>query len=69
MTITSWDDEDSYHRLHTMVEETLKCVQSSDPARGRWGVAEDEAILWVDASSLALGAAIELNGDAGEDPC
>ena len=52
-----------------MLEETLKKVESSDPARGRWDVEGEHALLWVDASSLALGAALEVNGDIIEDAC
>lgn len=41
----------------------------SDPAHGRWDVAGEEATLWVDASSLAFGAVIEVNGEVIEDAC
>ncbi|KAG0722885.1 hypothetical protein GWK47_043701 [Chionoecetes opilio] len=52
-----------------MIEETLRQVKRSDPARGRWDVQGDENSLWVDASSLALGAVLEVNGDVIEDAC
>ncbi|KAG0713329.1 hypothetical protein GWK47_016456 [Chionoecetes opilio] len=52
-----------------MIEETLRQVKRSDPARGRWDVKGDENSLWVDASSLALGAVLEVNGDVIEDAC
>ncbi len=63
----SWDDEVNDSSLHSMLVETLKRVKNSDPARGRWDVTGDEAILWVDASSLALGAVLEVNGEIVED--
>ena len=68
-TTTSWDDEVADPSLHSMLAETLKRVEECDPARGRWDVAGDEATVWVDASSLAMGAAIEVNGDIIEDGC
>ena len=65
----SWDDEISDPSLLAMLTETLRRVKKSDPARGRWDVAGDEATLWVDASALALGAVLEVNGEVIEDVC
>ena len=65
----SWDDDITDEKLHSLIAEPLKRMKSSDPAHGRWDVAGEEATLWVDASSLALGAAIEVNGDIIEDGC
>ena len=43
-------------------------VDVQDPVGGVWKVASvDEAVVWCDASSLALGAAIEFNGVTVED--
>ncbi|XP_043227746.1 uncharacterized protein LOC122384429 [Amphibalanus amphitrite] len=50
-----------------MVSETLKRVRASDPAQGRWDVTGSEAVVWVDASSIALGAVLEVGGDVIED--
>ncbi|KAG0726852.1 hypothetical protein GWK47_035774 [Chionoecetes opilio] len=66
---TSWEDEVTDSKLRFMIEETLKQVKRSDPARGRWDVKGDENSLWVDASSLALGALLEVNVDVIEDAC
>ena len=52
-----------------MLNETLQRVKSSDPARGRWDVDGDEATVWVDASSLAIGAALEVDSNIIEDAC
>ena len=52
-----------------MLAEALKRVEECDPARGRWDVVGDEATVWVDGSSLAMGAAIKVNGDIIEDGC
>ena len=46
---------------------TVDKVRRSDPVRGRWDVKGDEARVWVDASSLALGVVIEINGYVIED--
>ncbi|KAK4312976.1 hypothetical protein Pmani_015641 [Petrolisthes manimaculis] len=67
-TTASWGD-DVDPSLHSMLAETLKRVEECDPARGRWDVVGDEATVWVDASSLAMGAAIEVNGEVIEDGC
>lgn len=66
---SSWDDEITDPSLLAMLTETLARVRKSDPARGRWDVAGDEATLWVDASSLALGAVLEVDGGVIEDAC
>lgn len=35
--------------------------------RGRWDVKGDRAKVWVDASSIALGVAVEMDGCVVED--
>lgn len=52
-----------------MLVETVQRVKCSDPARGRWDVNSEEAVVWVDASSLAMGAALEVDGNIVEDAC
>ena len=64
-----WDDEIVDPELCTIVADMLQRVKASDPARGRWDVEGEEAVVWVDASSLALAASLEVNGDAIEDAC
>ena len=64
-----WDDEITDPELKTMITELLKRVKTADPARGRWDVTGDEGTVWVDASSLAIGAALEMNGCIVEDAC
>ena len=66
---TSWDAEVADPKLRLMLEETLRRVTESDPAQGRFDVEGDEATVWVDASSLAMGAAIEVSGRIIEDAC
>ena len=64
---TSWDDEVTDPELCAIVSETLQRVKASDPARGRWDVTGSEATVWVDASSIALGAVLEVSGEVIED--
>ena len=66
---STWDEEVKDSKLRAMLEETLKKVNCSNPARGRWDVKGEQALLWVDASSLALVAALEVNGNIIEDVC
>lgn len=68
-TTASWDDEVLDSCIRLMLAETLDRVKNCDPAQGRWDVAGDEATLWVDASSLAVGAVLEVNGEVIEDAC
>ena len=62
-----WDDEITEPELQRMVKEVLQHVTTSDPARGRWDVTGDEGVVWVDASSLAIGAVLEVEGCVVED--
>jgi len=50
-----------------MLEDMYQKVMSHDPARGRRDVDGEEATVWVDASSLALGAVLEVGGQVVED--
>ena len=52
-----------------MLTKTLQHARRADPAQGRWNVDGDEAVMWVDSSSLAIGAALEVNGNIIEDIC
>lgn len=57
-------------------QDTLRCLHDAaemlstqgDPVKGRWLVSPDAPInVWVDASSLAVGVALEIEGDIVED--
>ncbi|XP_071524208.1 uncharacterized protein [Panulirus ornatus] len=52
-----------------MLAETLQRVKCSDPAQGRWDMDGNQAVVWVDASSLAIRAVQEVNGNIVEDVC
>jgi len=53
-----------------MLEEIVHRVSNDDPVRGRWPVS-NAAVgkVWCDASNLAVGVCVEINGDIVEDAC
>ena len=64
---STWGEEIHDESLHAMLEDTVRRVKQNDPANGRWDVVGEEATVWVDASSLALGIVIEVDGHVVED--
>jgi len=64
---STWDEEICDGLLRSMLEDMVQKVKVNDPARGRWDVYGEEATVWVDASSLALGVVIEVDGCVVED--
>ncbi|KRY27734.1 Pol polyprotein, partial [Trichinella spiralis] len=64
---TSWDEVIDGDELRELNQETALAVKKRDPARGRWDVSAKEAKIWVDASSLAIGVALEVGGSIVED--
>ena len=64
---SSWDEVANDDSLRIMLEETASEVDKNDPVRGRWDVTGSNARVWVDASSLALGVVIEVDGSVIED--
>ncbi|KAK4319771.1 hypothetical protein Pmani_009323 [Petrolisthes manimaculis] len=62
-----WDDPIIGDELIILLEDIMDRVGKDDPVRGRWDVTGDVAKVWVDASSLAMGAMIEVDGDIIED--
>ena len=64
----SWDDQVCCEHVRNFLVEVTERVRQSDPVRGRWDVCgDDEAHLWVDASSVAIGVALEVGGSVIED--
>ena len=63
-----WDDEMCDAALQSMLTETVARVTHDDPVRGNWCVDGNEFTVWVDASSLALGVALEVDKFI-EDAC
>ena len=64
---TGWDDETQDPMLHRMLAEIMLRSSQTDPAHRDWCVNGQEVTVWVDASSLATGVAIECNGAIIED--
>ena len=52
-----------------MVSETVLSVQRDDPAHGDWCAEGQELNVWVDASSLVIGVALERYKAVLEDVC
>ena len=63
----SWD-EPIDGSVQKMADELLARTASEDPVRGRWQVnAGGPATVWTDASSIAMGVALEIDGSVVED--
>ena len=64
----SWDEPVSENTMSKLRQMAGKIAAEGDPVRGRWPVDPDAPIkIWTDASSLALGVALEINNDIVED--
>lgn len=62
-----WDDFIG-DEARAMIREVVSRVRTEDPVRGLWKVAvTEEGKVWCDASSLALGVALEIDGVIVED--
>ena len=66
---SAWDDVINDPEVDQLIEEIVRKVKTDDPARGRWDTKGDEVTVWVDASMLALGMVIEVDGEVVEDGC
>ena len=64
---STWDEVIYDESLRAMLEDTVQRVERNDPGKGRWDVVGEEATVWVDARSLALGIVIEVDGNVVED--
>ena len=63
---STWEEEIYDESLRAMMEDMVRRVIQNDPAKGRWDVFGEEATVWVDARSLALGIVIEVDGHVVE---
>lgn len=64
-----WDDKIEDNALRTVIAEIRQRVIDSDPCRGQWNVDGHETVLWVDASSMAIGSVLQVHGRTIEDAC
>ena len=63
-----WDDVIESGAVRALLSEVVERVKKSDPVHGRWDVnSSAEAHIWVDASSIAIGVALEVDGSIVED--
>ena len=66
----SWQDPIGVH-AQQMLEEILQRVRQTDPVRGKWSPGSSDSWhqvrIWCDASSLAQGVALEIDGSVVED--
>ncbi|XP_054267042.1 uncharacterized protein LOC128989196 [Macrosteles quadrilineatus] len=62
-----WDDLIS-ERAQTMLTNIMDRIDERDPATGKWAVSPgEEGKVWCDASSLAIGVCLEIEGEIVED--
>ena len=64
---TGWDNETQDPMLCRMLDEIMMRLSQTDPAHGDWCADGQEVTVWVNASSLATGVAIEYDGAIIED--
>ncbi|KFD46646.1 hypothetical protein M514_12501 [Trichuris suis] len=62
-----WDEPINAYHIREQLNEVSNAVKNQDQARGHWKVSGDKAKLWVDASTVARGAVLEVNGVIAED--
>ena len=67
LSTSRWDDTVTDNEVVTYLMEVMARLKTDDPVRGRWDVIGESATVWVDASMLAYGAVLEVNGEAIED--
>ncbi|KHJ40534.1 integrase core domain protein [Trichuris suis] len=53
--------------MRNYLAEIANELKKNDPVRGRWDVSGSQVRLWVDASMLALGVALEVGGSIIKD--
>ena len=64
-----WDDRIKKASLSQILAETLTRVREADPVGGNWCTDGKEITVWVDASSISTGVALETNRTVIEDAC
>lgn len=64
-----WGDRIQNAILCHILAETLSKVREADPVGGDWSMDSKEITVWVDASCVATGIALETNGTVTKDAC
>ena len=62
-----WDDEVYDENVKCVLREVYAEVERCEPACGDWAVNGKEGKVWADASSLAMGAIIQIGNTTVED--
>ena len=65
----TWDEKIQCDYVEKMVNDMVKRTRNDDPAKGVWNVYGNKATVWVDASSLALGVIVKVDGIIIENAC
>jgi len=64
---TGWDDYVG-DRAQSMIEDVVNHVAQQDPVGGKWKVdRSNEGVVWCDASEMAMGVIVEIDGVQVED--
>ena len=64
-----WDEELT-DAIKVIIGKLKERLRVSDPVGGKWAVPKnDKARIWCDASSIAIGAVVEVGGRIIEDAC
>ena len=67
-TSTGGWDEPIPNEVQGMLREVLARIEAEDPVQGKWAVLnKDEGEIWCDASSIAVGVVVQVNGSTIED--
>jgi len=65
---TGWDEYVSSDIMLKMSEITQRLQSNGDPCKGKWLInPQGEVVVWTDASSIALGVAVTVDGYVIED--
>ena len=63
----AWDDGVDNH-VKSLTQELVARATEEDPVKGQWHVPRrGQVVIWTDASSLAMGAVLEVDGRVVED--
>lgn len=66
---TNWDERVSQN-VEQRAREIVQKVMDNDPVCGGWlvvGEAKEDCVVWCDASNLAMGVCVEIDGNVVED--
>ena len=63
----NWEDKVGQETM-AMLRELIERVRNEDPVHGRWYAPKvEKGVVWCDASSIATGVSLEIDGSVVED--